>query len=157
MLCSHQVFHLCPASDDSTSLQGGVGFDINCGVRLVRTNLMETDVQPVKEELAQCMFDHIPVGVGSQGVIPMTAKDLEEALELGLDWSVREGYAWPEDKEHCEEYGRMLNADPSQVSARAKKRGLPQVKGLHFLILIHLVCTVGHTGGRKSLCRNSSC
>jgi len=112
---------------DAVVSPGGVGFDINCGVRLVRTNLMETDVQPVKEELAQCMFDHIPVGVGSQGVIPMTAKDLEEALELGLDWSVREGYAWPEDKEHCEEYGRMLNADPSQVSARAKKRGLPQL------------------------------
>ena len=53
---------------------GGVGFDINCGVRLLRTNLFEADVQPVKEELAQCLFDHIPVGVGSQGVIPMTMK-----------------------------------------------------------------------------------
>jgi len=60
-------------------------------------------------------------------VIPMTAKDLEEALELGIDWSIREGYAWPEDKEHCEEYGRMLNADPTRVSSRAKKRGLPQL------------------------------
>jgi len=106
---------------------GGVGFDINCGVRLLRTNLMEEDVQPVKEELAQCLFDHIPVGVGSQGVIPMNMKDLEEALELGMDWSVREGYSWVEDKEHCEEYGRMLNADPTKVSARAKKRGLPQL------------------------------
>lgn len=106
---------------------GGVGFDINCGVRLLRTNLDEKDVLPVKEELAQSLFDHIPVGVGSKGVIPMTAKDLEEALEMGMDWSLREGYAWAEDKEHCEEYGRMLNADPSKVSARAKKRGLPQL------------------------------
>ena len=106
---------------------GGVGFDINCGVRLLRTNLMEADVDPVKEQLAQLLFDHIPVGVGSKGVIPMTAKDLEEALEMGMDWSLREGYAWPEDKEHCEEYGRMLNADASKVSARAKKRGLPQL------------------------------
>lgn len=106
---------------------GGVGFDINCGVRLLRTNLCESDVQPVKEQLAQALFDHIPVGVGSKGVIPMNAKDLEEALEMGVDWSLREGYAWAEDKEHCEEYGRMLQADPSKVSARAKKRGLPQL------------------------------
>ncbi|KAK2121432.1 hypothetical protein P7K49_002818 [Saguinus oedipus] len=106
---------------------GGVGFDINCGVRLLRTNLDESDVQPVKEQLAQAMFDHIPVGVGSKGVIPMNAKDLEEALEMGVDWSLREGYAWAEDKEHCEEYGRMLQADPNKVSPRAKKRGLPQL------------------------------
>lgn len=106
---------------------GGVGFDINCGVRLLRTNLTEDQVQPVKEQLAQSLFDHIPVGVGSQGIIPTTAKDLEAALEMGMDWSLREGYSWAEDKEHCEEYGRMLNADPTKVSARAKKRGLPQM------------------------------
>ena len=53
---------------------GGVGFDINCGVRLLRTNLYEKDVLPVKEQLAQSMFDHIPVGVGSKGIIPMTAR-----------------------------------------------------------------------------------
>ena len=62
-------------------------------------------------------------GVGSKGMIPMTARDLEEALEMGMDWSLREGYIWAEDKEHCEEYGRMLQADPTKVSARAKKRG----------------------------------
>merc|ERR1719361_2680954 len=106
---------------------GGVGFDINCGVRLIRTNLLFSDVEPVKEKLAQALFDHIPVGVGSQGIIPTRQSDLEEALQLGVDWSLREGYAWPEDKEHCEEFGRMLNADPSKVSARAKKRGLPQM------------------------------
>eukprot|EP00002_Diphylleia_rotans_P024388 TRINITY_DN4813_c0_g2_i1.p1 TRINITY_DN4813_c0_g2~~TRINITY_DN4813_c0_g2_i1.p1 ORF type:complete len:505 (+),score=89.97 TRINITY_DN4813_c0_g2_i1:55-1569(+) len=106
---------------------GGVGFDINCGVRLIRTNLSEKDVLPKKEILAQSLFDHIPVGVGSQGIIPTNMKILEEALELGIDWSLREGYAWPEDKEHCEEYGRMLNADPTKVSTRAKKRGMPQL------------------------------
>lgn len=106
---------------------GGVGFDINCGVRLLRTNLTEADILPVKELLAQTLFDHIPVGVGSQGILPATKQDLEEVLEMGMDWSLREGYSWAEDKEHCEEYGRMLNADPSKVSARAKKRGLPQM------------------------------
>jgi len=106
---------------------GGVGFDINCGVRLLRTNLMEKDLLPVKEELTQSLFNHIPVGVGSKGVIPTTSDDLVAALEQGMDWSLREGYAWAEDKEHCEEYGRMLTADPSCVSNRAKKRGLPQL------------------------------
>ena len=106
---------------------GGVGFDINCGVRVIRTNLVEKDVADVKERLAQSLFDHIPVGVGSQGIIPTSPKGLEAALEFGMDWSLREGYAWAEDKEHCEEYGRMLNADPNKVSARAKKRGLPQM------------------------------
>ena len=115
------------ADPEAVVSPGGVGFDINCGVRLIRTNLTEEDVLPVKEQLAQSMFDHIPVGVGSKGVIPTTFPNLEAALEMGMDWSVREGYAWPEDKEHCEEYGRMLNADPSKVSKRAKKRGLPQL------------------------------
>eukprot|EP00741_Cyanophora_paradoxa_P014754 tig00020824_g14232.t1 len=115
--------------DDPRSIvsPGGVGFDINCGVRLIRTNLTEKEVGPVKEQLCQSLFDHIPVGVGSQGVIPTTSKDLEEVLEMGMDWSLREGYAWAEDKEHCEEYGRMLQADPTKVSSRAKKRGLPQL------------------------------
>ncbi|CAH8550638.1 unnamed protein product [Heterobilharzia americana] len=106
---------------------GGVGFDINCGVRLIRTNLNLKDVLPVKEKLTQTLFDHIPVGVGSKGIIPMDAQALEEALEMGMDWSLRQGYVWADDKEHCEEYGRMLQADPAKVSSRAKKRGLPQL------------------------------
>jgi tRNA-splicing ligase RtcB len=106
---------------------GGIGFDINCGVRLLRTNLHLDDVRPLQEKIAQSLFDHIPVGVGSKGVIPSKQSDLIEALEYGMDWSVREGYAWAEDKEHCEEFGRLLNADASKVSARAKKRGLPQM------------------------------
>lgn len=88
------------ANPESIVSPGGVGFDINCGVRLVRTNLTEADVGPVREELAQTLFDHIPVGVGSKGVIPTTMADLNAALEMGIDWSIREGYAWAEDKEH---------------------------------------------------------
>ena len=112
---------------DAIVSPGGVGFDINCGVRLIRTNLDAKDVIPVQEQLAQSLFDHIPVGVGSKGVIPTSMTDLTAALEMGMDWSVREGYAWAEDKEHCEEYGRMLLANPNKVSQRAKKRGLPQL------------------------------
>lgn len=100
----------------------------------------------MKEKLAQSLFDHIPVGVGSQGIIPTTTEGLEAALEMGMDWyatpcfarappmcadalrpiarlrdstrkprSLREGYAWAEDKEHCEEYGRMLSANANKV------------------------------------------
>ena len=81
----------------------------------------------MQEHLTQSLFDHIPVGVGSKGVIPASMGDLNAALELGLDWSIREGYAWVEDKEKVEEYGRMLDAAPGKVSQRAKKRGLPQL------------------------------
>jgi len=137
------------ADPEAVVSPGGVGFDINCGVRLLRTNLTEKDVEPVKEKLTQALFDHIPVGVGSKGILVTNSSDLEAALvcanvlvpvvggaahsstgraqELGMDWSVRQGYSWVEDKEHCEEYGRMLTADPSRVSKRAKKRGLPQL------------------------------
>uniref|UniRef100_A0A7S1BJ61 RNA-splicing ligase RtcB homolog n=1 Tax=Corethron hystrix TaxID=216773 RepID=A0A7S1BJ61_9STRA len=109
---------------------GGVGFDINCGVRLLRTNLTVRDVDATeggREGLAQALFDHIPVGVGCRGLLPLTASALEGVLALGMDWSMRHGYAWPEDKEHTEEYGRMHAADPAAVSRRAKRRGLPQM------------------------------
>jgi tRNA-splicing ligase RtcB (3'-phosphate/5'-hydroxy nucleic acid ligase) len=67
-------------------------------------------VKPVKEHLAQAL----PVGVSSKGIISMNVRDLVEAQEMGMDWSLREGYVWAEDKELFEEYGRMLNADPLQ-------------------------------------------
>jgi tRNA-splicing ligase RtcB len=107
----------------------GVGFDINCGVRLIRTNLREEDVTgKVREELCQALFDHIPVGVGQNGVIPLNGtKDMDDVLLMGIDFCLREGYAWPEDRDHCEENGRMLTADPSKVSKRAKKRGITQL------------------------------
>lgn len=106
---------------------GGVGFDINCGVRLIRTNLMVDEVEPLKEELAQALFDFIPVGVGAKGTIPMTADEINAAIEQGVDWCITKGIAWPEDRDHCEEHGRMPNADATKVSERAKMRGLPQL------------------------------
>ncbi|KMZ99751.1 hypothetical protein PVNG_04041 [Plasmodium vivax North Korean] len=106
---------------------GGVGFDINCGVRLIRTNLFYDDVKDKQEELTQLLFNNIPVGVGSQGCILCNQDKLDEALCLGMDWCVKEGYAWVEDKLNCEDNGRSLYADSNHVSVRAKKRGITQM------------------------------
>lgn len=107
---------------------GGVGFDINCGVRLIRTNLTEKDIdENVREELAEALFCNIPVGVGVDGEIPCSKDDLDKLLETGVDWAIEKGYAWEEDKAYCEENGRMETADPKCVSKRAKKRGLKQL------------------------------
>ncbi len=115
--------------EDAVISPGGVGFDINCGVRLIRTNLTESDVQvgERREELAQTMYDHLPAGVGTDGVIPVSEEDIDEILETGIDWAIKQGYAWPQDKDHCEENGRMETAIPKKVSGRAKKRGLNQL------------------------------
>lgn len=106
---------------------GGVGFDINCGVRLIRTNLFYEDIKPKQEELTQLLFNHIPVGVGSQGFILCNQENLDDALCLGMDWCVKEGYSWIEDKLNCEDNGRSLYADSNFVSIRAKKRGITQM------------------------------
>ena len=94
---------------------GALGSD-SCLISARRTNLHLKDLLPVKEDLTQLLFDFIPVGVGSKGILPTDAKQLSDVLEMGMDWSVRQGYAWVEDKEHCEENGRMLTADPAKVS-----------------------------------------
>lgn len=124
--CIGNVAAMDTSNPDAVVSPGGVGFDINCGVRLIRTNLHESDIVD-REELAQTLFHYIPVGVGSEGVIPLSPDQLDQLLLTGMDWAVQNGYAWPQDKEHCEDYGRMILADPTAVSKRAKKRGLLQL------------------------------
>ena len=116
---------------------GGVGYDINCGVRLVRTNLMESDVQPQIKELVTDLFNSIPSGVGSKGAIRLSQSQLDEVLVRGVQWAIDNGYGTSEDAEACEESGQMENADPNKDSDRARKRGAPQLgslgSGNHFL------------------------
>ena len=116
---------------------GGVGYDINCGVRLVRTNLMESDVRPQIKELVTDLFNSIPSGVGSKGAIRLSQSQLDEVLVRGVQWAIDNGYGTSEDAEACEESGQMENADPNKVSDRARKRGAPQLgslgSGNHFL------------------------
>ena len=119
---------------------GGVGFDINCGVRLVRTNLKVEDLSKEKiKEIIDELFKNVPSGVGSKARVRLNRMQLEEVLEMGARWAVEHGYGWEEDLEYLEENGCMDIADASLVSERAKERGKAQVGSLgagnHFLEL----------------------
>ena len=116
---------------------GGVGYDINCGVRLAGTALEEKDVRPVAERLVNALFENIPTGVGSTGSVKLTTKEITRVLREGGRWAVRHGFGDPSDVERTEDGGCMTTADPSQVSERALQRGLKQLgtlgSGNHFL------------------------
>ena len=116
---------------------GGVGYDINCGVRLLRTNLTEQDVRPRLKELVTDLFNSIPSGVGSKGAVRLNNSQLDEVLVRGVSWAIDNGYGSKNDAEVCEENGQIKNADPNKVSDKARKRGMPQLgslgSGNHFL------------------------
>jgi tRNA-splicing ligase RtcB len=116
---------------------GGVGYDINCGVRLIRTSLREADLKEGVKELVNQLFKSIPSGLGSEGALRLTKSDLDEYLEEGVKHAIANGYGWDQDAEVCEEGGRMMGADPSAVSDTARKRGSAQLgslgSGNHFL------------------------
>ena len=116
---------------------GGVGFDINCGVRLLASSLTVEQVRPKIRELVNQLFRDIPSGAGRSGDIRISHKDLERVLVEGAAWMVEHHYGRPEDLNTCEESGAIDGADPAAVSDRAKKRGLPQIgtlgSGNHFL------------------------
>lgn len=117
---------------------GGVGFDINCGVRLVRTNLTINDLDEKKiQHLVDEMFINVPSGLGSKAKVRLSRKELDDVLQLGARWAVENGYGWKEDVEYLEENGCLKNADGSKVSEKAKQRGAPQLGSLgagnHFL------------------------
>lgn len=116
---------------------GGVGFDINCGVRLIRTNLQKEEVVPHIKELTEELFKNVPSGVGSKSRFKVSDQELDEAFLLGAKWAVESGYGSKKDPAHCEANGYLEGADPSYVSAKARKRGRPQFgtlgSGNHFL------------------------
>ncbi len=116
---------------------GGIGYDINCGVRLIKTPLKVEEVKPKIKELVDSLFKNVPTGVGSESRIRLTKGELGEVAERGIDWTLENGFAFEEDKERIEEYGVMENADYSKVSKRAKERGKSQLgtlgAGNHFL------------------------
>uniref|UniRef100_A0A7C3FCE3 tRNA-splicing ligase RtcB n=1 Tax=Candidatus Methanomethylicus mesodigestus TaxID=1867258 RepID=A0A7C3FCE3_9CREN len=116
---------------------GGVGYDINCGVRLLLTDLTVKDVSPQLSRLVESLFDLVPSGLGSKGGIRLSHAELNEVLEGGAVWAVSKGFGFEEDARRCEEGGRMESADQSKVSESAKGRGSNQLgtlgSGNHFL------------------------
>ena len=116
---------------------GGVGYDINCGVRLMRSNLLLEDVKPRLEKLVNSLFNNIPSGVGSSGDIRVGSREEEEIFLKGAGWAVKKGYGVKEDLEFTEDYGSIEGADPSIVSKRAYERGRDQSgtlgSGNHFV------------------------
>ncbi len=109
---------------------GGVGYDINCGVRFIQTNLTEKDVRPKLKELVSEMYYAVPSGLGSKGRVKLDPNQLDDVLRDGVHWAIENGYGNERDAEFCEENGRMKGADPSKVSPVAKSRGIPQVGSL---------------------------
>ena len=122
---------------DGVVSPGGVGFDINCGVRLVRTSLSESEVRPRLRDLIQQIFRDVPCGTGGSGRVKIGARDLDRVLSEGARWMVANGYGEARDAEFAEAGGALPGADPSAVSERARERGLPQLgtlgSGNHFL------------------------
>ncbi len=138
---------------DGVISPGGVGFDINCGVRLLRTNLTEADIKPRIEQIITRLFTDIPSGIGSEGRIKLKSNQINGVLRNGAKWAVEEGYGEKDDLELTEDGGCLKWADPEQVSERAKKRAIPQLgtlgSGNHFLE-IQIVDEIYHPAAAKA-------
>jgi tRNA-splicing ligase RtcB len=124
-------------SEEGVISSGLCGFDINCGVNAIRTNLTFKEVQEKLNELIPLLFNNIPCGVGGKGRLRLKPDELDLVLTKGVNWAVENSYGTKDDIEHMEEKGNMPGADPSKVSDLAKKRGGPQLgtlgAGNHFL------------------------
>jgi tRNA-splicing ligase RtcB len=124
-------------ADTGVISPGGIGFDINCGMRLVRTNLTEGEVRPKLRELVDALFAAVPTGVGGKGFVHLMEDDFADVMREGARWCVKQGYGWPEDLAAIEAGGCLPGADPAQVSSRAVTRGRDQLgtlgSGNHYL------------------------
>jgi len=123
--------------DEGIISPGGVGYDINCGVRLMRTDFTEQDIGSRRRELLVEIFKEVPAGVGKAGITKLSRKVLKDVLIRGAEWAVENGYGTPDDLLMTEENGRMRDADTAHISDRALERGFPQLgtlgAGNHFL------------------------
>jgi tRNA-splicing ligase RtcB len=124
-------------ADTGVISPGGIGFDINCGMRVLRTNLTEAEVRPKLTELVDALFDAVPSGVGSKGFVRLSSDQFVEVMCDGARWCLQHGYGWPEDLDATEGGGCLPGADPGQVSERAVSRGRDQLgtlgSGNHYL------------------------
>ncbi len=123
-------------TSDGIISPGGVGYDINCGVRLLGSQLHQEELAPYLDALATALQHYIPSGVGERGFLRLDVKELDQVLEQGARWALKRGMARPEDLKHTEEEGCIAGADASKCSAQAKSRGRDQIgtlgAGNHF-------------------------
>lgn len=123
--------------EDGVIVPGGIGYDINCGIRLISSNITKDELLKVKERLGQELFNNIPVGVGVKGRIKLSEKDFNELINGGAEFVINSGFGIKKDLIFIEENGRFIDADPNVVGDRAIERGLPEVgtlgAGNHFL------------------------
>jgi len=124
-------------SDEGVISPGGIGFDINCGMRLVRTNLTVDDIKPRLEFLMKELFQAVPSGVGTKGSVRLDRKEFRKVMQNGSQWCFDRGFATENDVDHTEGRGKVAGADPQAVSDRAVARGIDQVgtlgSGNHYL------------------------
>ena len=125
------------ALPDGVLSPGGVGYDINCGVRVISTGLPARVVHKKLEQLMDGLFSAVAVGAGSGGGLALNSKELDAVLASGISWCVKKGYSSPEEQAHTEDKGHLQDADPDAVSPRARERGLDQLgtlgAGNHFI------------------------
>jgi tRNA-splicing ligase RtcB len=116
---------------------GGIGFDINCGMRLVVTNLTYDQVKPYIKKVVDKLYERVPAGVGSTGFVKLSRQEFRQVVEQGAHWCIRNGYGWEEDLELMEEQGCLAGADSSKISEKAIDRGFNQIgtlgSGNHYL------------------------
>jgi tRNA-splicing ligase RtcB len=124
-------------TSDGIISPGAVGYDINCGVRLLRSNILAEEVKPIMGDIVNALFRGVPSGVGRSGDIRLSHRDMDDVLEKGSAWAVSQGYGTKDDLEHTEERGGMGGANSRKVSGKAKKRGSSQLgtlgSGNHFV------------------------
>lgn len=155
---------------DGAISPGGIGYDINCGVRLLISELSYNEIKHRLEELSKEMYRQAPSGMGKGGFIKLSAKNMDKVLSKGAAWAVGEGYGIPADLEYTESHGCLPDADPGKVSAQAKNRGRDQLgtigSGNHFVevgrvgqifdeeaaaafgLKLHQITVLIHTGSR---------
>ena len=123
--------------DEGVISPGGIGFDINCGMRLVTTNLTQKEIKPHLRQLVDELFKKVPAGVGASGIVKLSANEFKKVITDGSEWCIEKGYGWKEDLKFTEEFGRIEGADVSKISDKAIKRGLSQIgtlgSGNHYL------------------------
>lgn len=116
---------------------GGIGFDVNCGMRLVLTNLTHDEIRPHLKELVDRLFQRVPAGEGASGFVKISQDEFRTMVEKGARWCIEKGYGWEEDLERTEEFGRVEGADASKISRKAVERGYRQIgtlgSGNHYL------------------------